>query len=76
MFAKSTEKMVRVYETQSDEINNLTQKLTALQSEGKAEGKRLWATLKKFDKILEVTIEVLEKIIEDLRSRERYQLPP
>jgi len=74
MFAKSTEKMIMVYETQRDEINNLTQKLIALESEGKeqAEVKRLWAILKKFDKILGVTMEVLENTIKELRSRKRY----
>ena len=65
MFAKSIEKMLKVYETQRDEINNLTQKLTELESKGKeqAEAKRLRAILRKFNKMLEDTMEVLEKIM-------------
>jgi len=57
------------YETQRNEINNLTQKLTALESEGKkqAEIKRLRNVLKDFDRILEATMEVLEKLIKELR---------
>ena len=69
IFANSIEKMMNVYEAQRNEINNLTQKLTALESEGKkqAEIKRLRTVLKNFDRILEATIEVLEKLIKELR---------
>jgi DNA-binding transcriptional regulator GbsR (MarR family) len=65
MFAKSIEKMLKTYETQRDEINNLTQKLTELESKGKeqAEAKRLRAILTKFNKMLEDTMKVLEKIM-------------
>jgi hypothetical protein len=65
MFAKSIERMLEVYEAQRDEINNLTQKLTELESEGKeqTEAKRLGAILRKFNEMLEGTMEVLEKIM-------------
>lgn len=65
MFAKSIEKMLKTYETQRDEINNLTQKLTELELKGKeqAEAKRLRAILTKFNKMLKGTMEVLEKIM-------------
>jgi len=65
MFAKSIEKMLKTYETQRDEINNLTQKLTELESKGKeqTEAKRLRTILTKFNKMLEDTMEVLEKIM-------------
>ena len=65
MFAKSIEKMLKTYETQRDEINNLTQKLTEIESKGKeqAEAKRLRAILRKFNEMLEGTMEVLEKIM-------------
>jgi DNA-binding transcriptional regulator GbsR (MarR family) len=65
MFAKSIERMLEVYKAQRDEINNLTQKLTELESEGKeqAEAKRVGAILRKFNEMLEGTMEVLEKIM-------------
>ena len=65
LFAKSIEKMMKVYETQRDEINNLTQKLNELESKGKeqAEAKRLGIILTKFNEMLEGTMEVLEKIM-------------
>jgi len=74
IYATSIEKIMKVYETQRDELNNLTQKLTALESEGKkqAEIKRLWTMLKNFDRLLGVTVEVLENTIKELRSRKRY----
>jgi DNA-binding transcriptional regulator GbsR (MarR family) len=74
IFANSIEKIMKVYETQRDEINNLTQKLTELESEGKkqAEIKRLRTMLKNFDRLLGVTVEVLENTIKELRSRKRY----
>jgi endonuclease III len=61
--------MINVYQTQRNELNNLTQKLTALESEGKkqAEIKRLRTVLNNFDRILEATMEVLENLIKDLR---------
>jgi DNA-binding transcriptional regulator GbsR (MarR family) len=69
IYANSIEKIMNVYKAQSDEINNLIQKLTVLESEGKeqAEIKRLWTVLKNFDRILEATMEVLEKMIKELR---------
>jgi len=69
IYANSIEKIMNVYQTQRNEIDNLTQKLTALESEGKeqAEIKRLRTVLENFDRILEVTMEVLEKTVKELR---------
>ena len=69
MYASGIEKIMNVYQTQRNEIDNLTQKLTALESEGKeqAEIKRLWTVLENFDRILEVTMEVLKKTVKELR---------
>lgn len=74
IYATSIEKILNVYETQRNEIDKLTQKLAALESEGKeqAEIKRLRTVLKNFDRFLEVTMEVLENTIKELRSRKRY----
>ena len=78
LFADSIEKMVRVYETQRDEINNLIQKLNSLESEGKeqAEINRLRPMLKKFERVLEVAMEVLENMMKELRSKKSYRLIP
>ena len=78
LFAASLEKMVKVYGTQRDELNSLLQKLAAAESDGKeqAEINHLRATLKNFEKILEVTMDVLGNTIKELRSQERYQLSP
>ena len=78
LFADIVEKMMRVYGTQRNEINDLTQKLNSLESEEKeqAEIDHLRAVLEKFDRILEVTMEVLEDMIEELRSRKGSNLFP
>ena len=78
LFADSIEKMVRVYGTQRDEINNLIQQLNSLESEGKeqAEINRLRAMLKKFERVLEVAMEVLENMMKELRSKKSYRLIP
>jgi DNA-binding transcriptional regulator GbsR (MarR family) len=70
IFAESIEKFIKIYETQRKEIGNLTQKLKALESEGtnQAEIKRLRTVIKNFDRILEATMEVLEKMAKDLRQ--------
>jgi DNA-binding transcriptional regulator GbsR (MarR family) len=69
MYASSTEKIMNVYQTQRNEIDNLTQKLIALESEGKkqAEIKRLRTVLENLDRILEATMGVLEKLVKELR---------
>jgi len=78
LFADSLEKMLRVYETQRDEVNELTQKLNSLDAKGnkQAEIKRVRDVLNKFDRVLEVAVEVLENMLKELRSNERYQLSP
>ena len=78
LFAGSLEKMMRVYGTQRDEVNELTQKLDSLESKGneQAEIKRVRDVLNKFDRVLEVAMEVLENMLKELRSQERYQLTP
>jgi len=69
IYASSIEKIMNVYQTQRNEIDNLTQKLTTLESEGKkqAEIKHLRTVLENFDRILEVTMEVLKKTVKELR---------
>ena len=61
--------MIGVYEAQRDELNTLTQKLTALESEGakQAEVKHLRTVLNNFDRILEATIDVMGKLMKELR---------
>jgi ABC-type transporter Mla subunit MlaD len=78
IFADSLEKIVKVYGTQRDEINELLQKLATLEPEGEeqAEVDHLRLTLKKFEKVLEITMGVLENTIKELHSKERYQLSP
>ena len=78
LFADSLEKMLRVYETQRDEANDLIQKLNSLDAKGnkQAEIKRVRDVLNKFDRVLEVAVEVLENMLKELRSNERYQLSP
>jgi len=70
IFAHSIEQALKVYESQTKEIDNLVQKLTALESEGKnqAEIKRLRAVIASFGKVLEATMEVLEKLTRELRT--------
>jgi DNA-binding transcriptional regulator GbsR (MarR family) len=78
IFADSLEKIVKVYGTQRDEINELLQKLATLEPEGEeqAEVDHLRLTLEKFEKVLEITMGVLENTIKELHSKERYQLSP
>jgi len=78
LFADSIEKMMRLYGTQRDEVNELTQKLNSLDAKGneQAEIKRVRDVLNKFDRVLEVAMEVLENMLKELRSKERYQLSP
>ena len=78
LFAGSLEKMLKVYGTQRDEVNGLTQKLDSVESKGNAQAeiKRVRDVLNKFDRVLEVAMEVLENMLKELRSQERYQLTP
>jgi DNA-binding transcriptional regulator GbsR (MarR family) len=78
LFADSLEKMMQVYRTQRNEINELTQKLDSLQSKGneQAEIKHVRTVLNKFDRVLEVAMEALENVLKDLRSNERYLFSP
>lgn len=78
LFADSIEKMMRVYGTQRNEVNNLSQKLNSLESKGneQAEIKRVRDVLNKFDRVLEVAMEVLENMLKELRSQEKYQPSP
>ncbi len=74
LFADSLENMLRVYGTQRDEVNELTQKLNLLGAKGneQAEIKRVRDVLNKFDRVLDVAMEVLENMLKELRSQERY----
>ena len=74
LFADIIEKMVGVYETQSNEVNDLIQKLNSLGSEEAepAEVDRLRTVLEKFDKIMGVTAEVLGDMAKELRSRKSF----
>ena len=78
LFADSLENMLRVYGTQRDEVNDLTQKLNSLDAKGneQAEIKRVRDVLNEFDRVLEIATEVLENMLKELRSQERYQLSP
>ncbi|UCC57972.1 MAG: hypothetical protein JSW14_06320 [Candidatus Bathyarchaeum sp.] len=77
LFADSIEKMIRVYETQRDEVNELTQKLNSLDAKGnEAEIKRVRDLLNKFERVLGISMEVLENMLKELASQERYQLNP
>lgn len=78
LFADSLENMLRVYGTQRDEVNELTQKLNLLDAKGndQAEIKRVRDVLNEFDRVLEVAVEVLENMLKELRSQERYQPSP
>ncbi|MGD2066278.1 MAG: hypothetical protein PVI43_03805 [Candidatus Bathyarchaeota archaeon] len=76
IFADSLEKMVKVYGTQTDELNTLLQKLTTLKSDKteQAEIEHLRLTLTNFKNILESTIEVLHNTIKELHSKQQYRV--
>jgi len=78
LFADSLENMLRVYGTQRDEVNELTQKLDSLDAKenDQAEIKRVRNVLNKFNRVLEIATEVLENMLKELRSQERYKLSP
>lgn len=78
LFADSLENMLRVYGTQRDEVNELTQKLNSLGAKGndQDEIKRVRNVLNKFNRVLEIATEVLENMLKELRSQERYKLSP
>jgi len=78
LFADSLENMLRVYGTQRDEVNELRQKLNSVgaKENEKDEIKRVRNVLNEFDRVLEVAIEVLENMLKELRSQERYQPSP
>jgi DNA-binding transcriptional regulator GbsR (MarR family) len=78
LFADSLENMLRVYGTQRDEVNELTQKLNSLDAKenDQAEIKRVRDVLNEFDRVLEVAVEVLENMLKELRSKEGYQFSP
>jgi DNA-binding transcriptional regulator GbsR (MarR family) len=70
MLANSLETMIRVYETQREEMKNLTRKVNALKSKGKeqAEINRLQATLEKIEKTIEFAEGIMKNTIKELRS--------
>jgi DNA-binding transcriptional regulator GbsR (MarR family) len=78
LFADSLENMLRVYGMQRDEVNELTQKLNSLAAKenDQAEIKRVRNVLNKFNRVLEIAAEVLENMLKELRSQERYKLSP
>jgi DNA-binding transcriptional regulator GbsR (MarR family) len=78
LFADSLEKMMRVYRTQRDEVNDLTQKLDSLESKGnkQAEIEHVRNVLNNFDRVLVAAMEALGNMLKELRSKEEYQLSP
>jgi DNA-binding transcriptional regulator GbsR (MarR family) len=78
IFAGSLEKIINVYGTQRDELNSLLQKLATLELDEKEQEKvdRLRSTMEKFEKILAVTMGVLENTIKELRSHKEYKMYP
>ncbi len=78
IFTNSLEKMVKVYGIQRDELNNLIQKLGVLESDEteQAEINRLRFTLENFEKILQVTMDVLGNTIKELRAHKEYKMYP
>jgi DNA-binding transcriptional regulator GbsR (MarR family) len=78
LFADSIEKLIRVYETQRNEVNELTQKLNSLDAKEneQAEIKRVQDLLNKFERVLVAAMEALGNMLKELRSKEGYQLSP
>jgi DNA-binding transcriptional regulator GbsR (MarR family) len=78
LFADSLEKMMQVYRTQRDEVNELTQKLDSLESKGnkQAEIEHVRNVLNNFDRVLVAAMEALGNMLKELRSKEGYQLSP
>jgi len=75
LFADSIEKLIRVYETQRNEVNELTQKLNSLDAKenDQAEIKRVRELLNKFERVLVASTEALGNMLKELRSKEGYQ---
>jgi DNA-binding transcriptional regulator GbsR (MarR family) len=73
MLANSLETMIRVYETQREEMKNLTRKVNVLKSKGKeqAEINSLQATLEKIEKTIEFVEGIMKNTIKELRSHSR-----
>jgi DNA-binding transcriptional regulator GbsR (MarR family) len=78
LFADSIEKLIRVYEMQRNEVNELTQKLDSLDAKenDQAEIKRVRELLNKFERVLVAATEALGNMLKELRSKEGYQLSP
>ena len=78
LFADSIEKLIRVYETQRNEVNELTQKLNSLDAKEneQAEIKRVRDLLNKFERVLVASMEALGNMLKELHSKEGYQLSP
>ena len=78
LFADSIEKLIRVYETQRNEVNELTQKLNSLDAKEneQAEIKRVRDLLNKFERVLVAAMEALGNMLKELHSKEGYQLSP
>ena len=73
MLANSLETMIGIYEQKTEELKDLTQKVSALKSKGKeqAEINRLQSTLRKFEKTMEFVEGILKTSIKELRSQLR-----
>ena len=73
MLANSLETLIGVYGQKTEELKDLTQKVSALKSKGKekAEIDRLQSTLRKFEKTLEFVEGILKTSIKELRSQLR-----
>jgi len=70
MFANSLETMLKVYEAQREEMQNLTRKVSALKlkAEKNAEVNRLQALLSRFVKVMELSEGIWKNAIRELRT--------
>jgi len=70
MFANSLETMLKVYEAQREEMQNLTRKVSALKlkAEKNAEVNRLQALLSRFVKVMELSERIWKNAIRELRT--------
>ncbi len=78
IFADTLEKLVKVYGTQVNELNTLLQKVATLESDKTEQDEidQLRRTLTNFKSILESTMHVLDKTINELRSQKQYKMSP
>lgn len=70
MFANSLETMLKIYEAQREEMQNLTRKVSALKSkaEKNAEVNRLQTMLSRFVKVMELSERIWKNAIREFRA--------